>query len=77
WWKWWVSLQPAERVYHERRLEQPSSASWDVLAQLHGKNGLLQVMVTLLWWGDLVGDAEDACRYVEWTKAVDDVAWTL
>ncbi|KAJ7834285.1 hypothetical protein B0H13DRAFT_1653358, partial [Mycena leptocephala] len=55
WWKWWVSLQPVERVYHERRLEQSSSADWDVLAQLHGKNGLLQVMATLLWWGTLSG----------------------
>jgi hypothetical protein len=34
-------------------------------------------MSTLLWWGDLVGDAEDVCRYVEWLKAVDDIAWTL
>lgn len=34
-------------------------------------------MATLLWWGDLVGDGEDACLYMEWTKAVDDVVWTL
>ncbi|KAJ7863885.1 hypothetical protein B0H13DRAFT_2353935 [Mycena leptocephala] len=74
WWKWWVSLQPEERVYSDLKLAQPSRASWEKLVTMHGKNGLLQLMVTLLWWGDLVGDGEDACRYVEWTKAVDDVA---
>ncbi|KAJ7874259.1 hypothetical protein B0H13DRAFT_2348671 [Mycena leptocephala] len=77
WWTWWVSLQPSERVEAEGKLAQPDSADWEKLAQPHGKNGMLQVMVTLLWWGDLVGDGEDACRHVEWVKAVDDVAWTL
>ncbi|KAJ7916655.1 hypothetical protein B0H13DRAFT_1476716, partial [Mycena leptocephala] len=77
WWTWWASLQPSERVYTEGKLAQLHSADWEELAQLHRKNGMLQVMLTLLWWGDLVGDAEDVCRYVEWAKAVDDVAWTL
>jgi hypothetical protein len=77
WWKWWVSLQPPERVYAEGRLEQPNTADWEDMAQLHGKNGLMQVMAALLWWGDLVGDGEDACQHAEWVKAVDDVAWTL
>ncbi|KAJ7875803.1 hypothetical protein B0H13DRAFT_1522077, partial [Mycena leptocephala] len=38
-WNWWVNVQPND----------PSDLS--PLLQLHGKNGLLQIMAALLWWG--------------------------
>ncbi|KAF8196390.1 hypothetical protein K438DRAFT_1826188 [Mycena galopus ATCC 62051] len=77
WWTWWASLQPPERMYSGGKLSRPEKTDWEPLVRLNGKNGLLQVMATLLWWGDHVGDGEDASKYVDWTQAVDDVAWTL
>ncbi|KAJ7727717.1 hypothetical protein B0H16DRAFT_1470779 [Mycena metata] len=49
----------AERVYMGGALSQPDNADWEDLVKLNGKNGLLQVMALLLWWGDYVGDGAD------------------
>ncbi|KAJ7033531.1 hypothetical protein C8F04DRAFT_1183978 [Mycena alexandri] len=68
---------PAERVYADGVLSRPHKADWSVLAQLNEKNGLLQVMALLLWWGDYVGDGEDVFQYVDWRNAVEDVTWVL
>ncbi|KAJ7667288.1 hypothetical protein B0H14DRAFT_2240515, partial [Mycena olivaceomarginata] len=38
WWNWWVNVQPADR------------GDWGAMLKLHGKNGLLQLMASLLWW---------------------------
>ncbi|KAJ7763729.1 hypothetical protein B0H16DRAFT_1273481, partial [Mycena metata] len=76
WWSYWVSLQPAERVYANGVLSRPEKADWEELAQMNGKNGLLQVMALLLWWGDYVGDGEDVYQCVDWKTAVD-VTWVL
>ncbi|KAF8209002.1 hypothetical protein K438DRAFT_1960729 [Mycena galopus ATCC 62051] len=47
------------------------------LADLHGKNGLLLVMASLLWWGDYYADGMCRVERAEWLKAVEDVTWTL
>ncbi|KAJ7803804.1 hypothetical protein B0H14DRAFT_3486976 [Mycena olivaceomarginata] len=54
WWKWWNGLQPNERVALENgELSRPEEADWSAMAAMHGKNGILQVMATLGWWGEV------------------------
>ncbi|KAJ6490865.1 hypothetical protein C8R45DRAFT_826071, partial [Mycena sanguinolenta] len=77
WWTWWASLQPKERVYADGQLSRPDTVDWSTLAHLHGKNGLLMVMASLLWWGDSYADGVYPEHRADWLKAVDDVAWTL
>ncbi|KAJ6447891.1 hypothetical protein C8R45DRAFT_1135642 [Mycena sanguinolenta] len=77
WWAWWVSLQPKERVYADGELSRPDTVDWSTLAHLHGKNGLLMVMASLLWWGDHYADGMYPADRVDWLKAVEDVTWTL
>ncbi|KAJ7016519.1 hypothetical protein C8F04DRAFT_902565, partial [Mycena alexandri] len=74
---YWASLQPAQRVYIDGALSKPDEADWEDLAKLNGKNGLMHIMATLLWWGDYVGDGEDVFQYNDWTRAVEDVTWVL
>ncbi|KAJ7098188.1 hypothetical protein B0H15DRAFT_742532, partial [Mycena belliarum] len=51
---------------------------WSVLRDFSGKNGLLQVLMVLLWWGELVHAAVcDAEQVAEWESAVEDVTWAL
>ncbi|KAJ7840329.1 hypothetical protein B0H14DRAFT_3458244 [Mycena olivaceomarginata] len=57
---WWVNVQLAER------------GDWPVMLKLHGKNGLLQLMVSLLWWGERVADGNPG-DVREWSTAVEDV----
>ncbi|KAJ7114742.1 hypothetical protein C8R44DRAFT_740117 [Mycena epipterygia] len=80
WWGWWVAMQPEERIMTDGELSKPTEADWGPMSKLYGKNGLLQVMATLLWWGDSVDwddDVEDVEERVEWEQAVNDVAWVL
>ncbi|KAJ7740185.1 hypothetical protein DFH07DRAFT_965369 [Mycena maculata] len=75
WWTWWMSLQPVERFSTSGSMTCSENADWSSLVKLHGKNGLLQVMAMLLWWGDAMGDKakSDPFGYLEWTCAVTDV----
>ncbi|KAF7357239.1 hypothetical protein MSAN_01318900 [Mycena sanguinolenta] len=75
WWKWWTSLQPKERLASDVDLSRPELADWSEMAQLHGKNGLLLVMATLMWWGEVSQD--DLTARSRWLEAVDDVTWVL
>ncbi|KAJ7738535.1 hypothetical protein DFH07DRAFT_715199, partial [Mycena maculata] len=76
WWMWWRSIQPAERaLLGPGMLSTPNDAEWGGLTRLHGKNGLLHVMGTLLWWGDVVALDEEYRN--EWVGAVEDVSWVL
>ncbi|KAJ7170329.1 hypothetical protein C8R43DRAFT_944844 [Mycena crocata] len=79
WWNWWAALQPEEReLKPDARgaggggmLTVPAVCDWGTMGDLHGKNGLLQVMGTLLWWGERVqGHPLDEAR---WMSAVDEV----
>ncbi|KAJ7642534.1 hypothetical protein B0H17DRAFT_1148793 [Mycena rosella] len=82
WWVYWTSLQPEERLGGEEKLSRPEMADWEAMSKLHGKNGLLQVMLTLLWWGDCAGDETEDDKNVPtlrevWLEAVGDVEWVL
>ncbi|KAJ7434718.1 hypothetical protein FB451DRAFT_1195097 [Mycena latifolia] len=77
WWDYWVSLQPGDRTVFAGMMSTPQEADWEELSGLRGRNGLLQVMLTLLWWGDAVGDQEDPQAYKDWTLALGDVEWVL
>jgi hypothetical protein len=77
WWKWWESLQPEERTTQDNNeLLRPGEVNWSEMAGRYGNNGILQVMATLVWWGEVAhkhGEAE-----IEgWRAAVDDVTWVL
>ncbi|KAJ7799343.1 hypothetical protein B0H14DRAFT_2617076 [Mycena olivaceomarginata] len=51
-------------------------SDWAPMLKLHGKNGMLQIMVSLLWWGERVADGSPADAR-EWSSAVEDVAETF
>ncbi|KAK6997436.1 hypothetical protein R3P38DRAFT_3219441 [Favolaschia claudopus] len=70
WWKWWNVIQPKERG----ALLRPTGLDWSLMTRLHGRNGLLQIMATLLWWGEAIESAMDR---MTWTLAVEDVTWAL
>jgi hypothetical protein len=77
WWKWWNGLQPSERVALENgELSRPAEADWSAMAAMHGKNGILQVMATLGWWGE-VAQKRSAEEKDDWLAAVGDVTWVL
>ncbi|KAJ6517554.1 hypothetical protein DFH09DRAFT_940422 [Mycena vulgaris] len=76
WWIWWQALQPGERVFFEGRLSEPDDADWSAMMKLNGKNGFLQVMATLLWWGH-TANGDDPFAQLEWLVAVEDVRWAL
>jgi hypothetical protein len=48
WWTWWVNVAPSTR------------SDLSGVLKLHGKNGMLQIMATLLWWGEQVADGNPA-----------------
>ncbi|KAJ7721225.1 hypothetical protein B0H14DRAFT_2411712, partial [Mycena olivaceomarginata] len=77
WWKWWNGLQPNERVTLENgELSRLEEADWSAMAAMHGKNGILQVMATLGWWGE-VAQKRSAEEKDDWLAAVGDVTWVL
>jgi hypothetical protein len=77
WWKWWHSLQPEERALQDNNeLSRLGEMNWSEMAELHGDNGLLQVMATLVWWGE-VAQKRGKAEIDEWRAAVDDVTWVL
>jgi hypothetical protein len=80
WWKWWASLQPGERMLSDNDLSKPENADWSEMAAMCGNNGLMQVIATLLWWGQRV-EGRRAPRkeneWNDWMMAVSDVTWVL
>ncbi|KAJ7608079.1 hypothetical protein DFH06DRAFT_943675, partial [Mycena polygramma] len=70
WWKWWVAINPPWRQLEGgRRLKQEGEGNWESAAQT-GPNGMLNVLVCLRWWRDVLrndlGDWEEALVDVEW-----------
>jgi hypothetical protein len=61
WRGWWVKVQPSNR------------SDLAPVLRLHGKHGLLEMMVSLLWWGEQVADGSPA-DVRDWSSAVEDVA---
>ncbi|KAJ7865937.1 hypothetical protein B0H13DRAFT_1530446, partial [Mycena leptocephala] len=80
WWKWWVSLQPGARVFSDNELSKTKSTDWSVMAVMCRNNRLMQVIATLLLWGQRV---EGRCmprkenEWNDWLMAVSDVTWVL
>ncbi|KAJ7127330.1 hypothetical protein C8R43DRAFT_843636, partial [Mycena crocata] len=76
WWAWWRSVQPAERKWAAGGgLSCPAGMKWGKLATMCGPNGILQVMLALLWWGTaVVGKGAES---EDWTSAVADVDFAL
>ncbi|KAJ7740332.1 hypothetical protein B0H16DRAFT_1758051 [Mycena metata] len=64
WWTWWLGVQPEEE------------GDWTPLLRLHGRNGLLQLMATLLWWGE-TAEKKTPMDQLEWSAGVDDVTRVL
>lgn len=58
---WWSSLQPAQHPH-------TADSDWTTLRKA-GKNGLLLVVLALVWWGGRGSSSRDA----EWIAAVCDV----
>jgi hypothetical protein len=46
------------------------------MAQMHGNNGLLQVMAVSVWWGEVVWKHREE-EWEEWLVAVHNVTWVL
>ncbi|KAI0039617.1 hypothetical protein FA95DRAFT_1478423, partial [Auriscalpium vulgare] len=77
WWRWWVSLQPAERVIDAEAfvLDVPKDdMSWEQV-NIAGVNGLLSVVAALTWWGVAVHQVQDGIP--RWMDAVVDVTHAL
>ncbi|KAJ7772153.1 hypothetical protein B0H14DRAFT_3164805 [Mycena olivaceomarginata] len=78
WWKWWQTLQPEERLLFDNELSRPDTANWSEMSAMYGRNGLLLVMATLCWWGEVaVGRGLGSDAQEEWLAAVRDVTWVL
>ncbi|KAI0683219.1 hypothetical protein C8T65DRAFT_560714, partial [Cerioporus squamosus] len=75
WWTWWMALQPEwrERNVHGRPVQTAvAKEDWDKLS-CPGQNGLLMVLLTLLWWREVASSATES----DWTNGARDVAWVL
>ncbi|KAJ7020136.1 hypothetical protein C8F04DRAFT_974751 [Mycena alexandri] len=78
WWMWWQSLQPAEREVVEETgmMTMPMEMAWGKLTKMSGRNGFLQVMASLFWWG--LEEFRDGHKDKSgWAAAVGDVEGIL
>ncbi|KAL1697910.1 hypothetical protein EV121DRAFT_218934, partial [Schizophyllum commune] len=80
-WLWWEALQPSRRLNSDNSLiaiEEfegmvKGMDDWDGLDKCCGKEGLVQVLLLLLWWGDAVnGAVARPAEWLEWETAVQD-----
>ncbi|KAL1684535.1 hypothetical protein GGG16DRAFT_119701 [Schizophyllum commune] len=80
-WLWWEALQPAGRLNSDGNLitiEEFEGVvqgmdDWDGLEKCCGKDGIVQVLLFLLWWGDAVNSAgARPDEWLEWDTAVQD-----
>ncbi|KAJ7734649.1 hypothetical protein B0H16DRAFT_1467497 [Mycena metata] len=78
WWFWWRSLQPNEREVNEETgmMTMPMEMEWGKLTKMSGRNGFMQVLASLLWWGmeEFQNGSEDTSG---WGEAVGDVEGML
>ncbi|KAI1782807.1 hypothetical protein LXA43DRAFT_846143, partial [Ganoderma leucocontextum] len=73
WWGWWGRLQPEWRQRNEGGRPCPGGEGpWDALKK-PGQNGMLMVLLSLVWWKEIATDATAS----EWLAAVRDVGWVL
>ncbi|KAL1740939.1 hypothetical protein HDZ31DRAFT_46473, partial [Schizophyllum fasciatum] len=84
WRTWWEAMQPPLRISHVGDLiavhavadEVTHLAQWGNLEMCCGRDGLLQFLITLVWWGDAVNDPDrrvlSPAYRLEWEMAVQD-----
>ncbi|TRM55217.1 hypothetical protein BD626DRAFT_589157 [Schizophyllum amplum] len=84
WWTWWQSMQPHIRVNAAGALLPVDDvldnvtclADWGDLDKCCGKDGLIQFLITLLWWGDAVNRpgmrVVQPDLWIEWESATQD-----
>ncbi|KAJ7665859.1 hypothetical protein DFH06DRAFT_1385485 [Mycena polygramma] len=77
-WMWWRGLQPEARLIGDGVMSRASDIVWDGIRDLSGKNGMLQVMMVLMWWGAKAhaNDASAESR-MDWQLAMEDVRWAM
>ncbi|TRM70508.1 hypothetical protein BD626DRAFT_533735 [Schizophyllum amplum] len=84
WMVWWEAMQPPVRITPAGDLRAvddvlgdiKSLADWDGLDKCCGRDGLIQFVLTLLWWGDCVNQGDRRVsqpeRWLEWEIALQD-----
>ncbi|KAK6964698.1 hypothetical protein R3P38DRAFT_3247816 [Favolaschia claudopus] len=79
WWNWWMKLNPGWRAkaYDGRRLLKEGEGEWKVLQSQTGPNGLLNALICLRWWRDVLGENAGQREQKEWAEAVEEVNWVL
>ncbi len=72
-WSWWSSINPSWRLRDEKgRLVVGAGGSgpWEELLR-PGQNGLVSVLVCLMWWFRKDGETAG------WKEIVKDVLWVM
>ncbi|KAJ7447959.1 hypothetical protein B0H11DRAFT_1744657 [Mycena galericulata] len=77
WWLWWRSIQPPERDWVGGMLTTPTSIEWGKLEKMCGKNGFMQIMASLAWWGLHEFRRGQLGAESGWSAAVSEVQWVL
>ncbi|KAK7020040.1 hypothetical protein R3P38DRAFT_3198597 [Favolaschia claudopus] len=79
WWNWWMKLNPSwrEKAYDGRRLLKAGEGEWELLTSQTGPNGLLNALICLRWWRDVLAGTADGREIKEWAEAVNEVDWVL
>ncbi|TRM56346.1 hypothetical protein BD626DRAFT_575809 [Schizophyllum amplum] len=86
WWLWWAAIVSMRAgvaggglIDVETFLARLTSPDdWQGLELTCGRNGLVQVVMTLLWWGEAVNTGVvDAKNWHDWDLACDDFRQTL
>jgi hypothetical protein len=75
WWKWWMALNPEWRktgVTDGERLRKSGEGEWGSTVQT-GPNGMLNVLICLRWWRDVIDETELGA----WEEALKDVSWVM
>ncbi|KAJ7886939.1 hypothetical protein B0H13DRAFT_1627717, partial [Mycena leptocephala] len=74
WEAWWIEINPMWRQT-DLPMGRFTDGAWDTL-DVPGRNGFLNILMCLKWWGDMLGP-EEAEKSKEWMEAVTDVTWAL
>lgn len=76
--RWWTDVQPSERAKKEDGFcaQVDDGVDWDRI-RFTGRNGLVNVVVALFFWGMALGSEEARRDAVGWHKALKDVKFVL
>jgi hypothetical protein len=73
--QWWIDINPTWRN-QDLPMGRYTDGPWDVV-DVPGRNGFLNVVMCLKWWGDALGGTEQAAVSKEWMESVRDVCFVL